>query len=229
MLDFKFDNVQKMSFCDIKKLELVNNGDVGSSSKVYKLNDKECIKLFNESKDIFELKRYSEYTKLDFSCAALPKTLYLINNKFRAVKTDFVNGIMLSEIDCEIEYSKFLILSKQLLDASKEINEEGIMIFDSHSDNIMYNYDEDKFVLIDQGEWSQHRVDTLYASTMNFGILHDTIRSVLFKNAFSIGNQKKSFDIDGDFIDYYEIEREILQRKTGQKIKTIGDFRKAIR
>ena len=82
MCKLKLDNIEKISYGHIKKLELVRNGDAGIDCRVYRLNYDECIKLFNYSKDEFELKRYHEYTKLNFSCAAMPKTLYLINNKF---------------------------------------------------------------------------------------------------------------------------------------------------
>ena len=185
MCKFKLDNLEKMSYGYIKKLELVRNGDAGIDSRVYRLNYEECIKLFNHSKDEFELKRYHEYTKLNFSCAALPKTLYLINNKFRAFKTDYVNGEMLSELNPNMEYSKYLTLSKILLEASKEISEEGIIVHDSHSNNIMYNYDKDKLVLVDQGEWSVNRVGSEEAKALNFRLLNNTLRSVLFATPFA--------------------------------------------
>ena len=229
MIKYKFDNVEKMSLGYIKKLELVINGDIGASSRVYKLNYNECIKLFYEYKDEFELKRYHDYTKLNFECAVLPKTLYLINNKFKALKMDFVNGVMLSEISQYMDYSKYVVLANSLIESSKEISEEGIVVYDSHSNNIMYNYDKDKFVLIDQGDWSNQRIDSDEASRLNFRILHNTLRSTLFDNSFSIGNLKESLDMDGDFIDYYETERQLTEKKTGQKIITIGEFRRAIR
>lgn len=229
MIKYKLDNIEKMSLHHIKRLELVRNGDKGASSRVYSLNYNECIKLFNEYKDEFELKRYHDYTKLNFDCAALPKTLYLINNKFRALKMDCINGIMLSELEPYMEYSKYVMLANQLIQSSKEISEEGIVIYDSHSHNIMYNYDKDRFVLIDQDEWSVNRVDSEEAKRLNFRILNNTLRSTLFNNDFSIGNLKESLDEDGDFIDYYETERELAEKKIGQKIITIGEFRRAIR
>lgn len=229
MGSFKLDNIEKMSFCNIKKLELVRNGDKGASSRVYKLNYTECIKLFNQYKDEFELKRYHDYTKMNFDCAVLPKTIGLINNKFRALKMDFVNGVMLSELSQYMDYSKYVVLAKTLIDSSKEISEEGIVVYDSHSYNIMYNYDKDKFVLIDQGEWSNNKINSERVRIKNFHILNNTLRSTLFDNNFSIGNLKESLDIDGDFIDYYETERELTEKKTGKKIMTIGEFRRAIR
>ena len=229
MKNFNYSNIVKMSFGYIKKLELVKNGDAGVDCKVYHLNNKECIKLFNHSKDIFELKRYHEYTELDFSCAALPKKLYLINNKFRAIKTEYVNGDMLSEINPDMEYSKYLSLSKILLEASKEISEEGIVVYDAHSNNIMYNYDKDKFVIVDQGEWSSNRIHSEEAKCLNFRILNNTLRSELFDSPFSIGMLKKSLDMYDDYIDFYETEIELVEKKIGKKIITIDEFRKAIR
>ena len=44
-----------------------------------------------------------------------------------------------------------------------------------------------------------------------------------------MGNLKKTLDIDDDYIDYYELEREYIEKKLDRKILTIGEFRKAIR
>ena len=93
----------------------------------------------------------------------------------------------------------------------------------------MYNYNKDKFVLIDQGEWSTNRINSEMANIENFKILNNTLRSTLFNNNFSIGNLKEALDVNADFIDYYETERELAEKKIGQKIITVGEFRRAIR
>ena len=77
----KMLNIIRMSKNDIKKLKLVKNGNCGTTSKVYKLNDKECIKVFNNSMDEFDLYRMNRFTKMSFEGANLPKVLVLINNK----------------------------------------------------------------------------------------------------------------------------------------------------
>ena len=41
-------NLVKMNYKDIKGLSLVKNGDLGLNSKVYRLDEDNCIKIFNK-------------------------------------------------------------------------------------------------------------------------------------------------------------------------------------
>ena len=51
-----------------------------------------------------------------------------------------------------------------------------------------------------------------------------------FENMAPMNNPNDfSEDFEKDFIDYYETERELAEKKIGQKIITIGEFRRAIR
>lgn len=227
----KMLNIIRMSKNDIKKLKLVKNGNCGTTSKVYKLNDKECIKVFNNSMDEFDLYRMNRFTKMSFEGANLPKVLVLINNKFKASIMDYINGEMLSELT-SIEYSTFIRLANELVQNVKVISKEGIRIFDSHAENIMYNYDTGKLVLTDPGEWSFDTLNTKEEITRkNFELINSSIRGHLFladsylPSCFYIPNLV-DISVDDDFIDYYEDLKEKIEKTKNIKIKTILDSRR---
>ncbi|MGN0144317.1 MAG: hypothetical protein ACI398_04995 [Clostridium sp.] len=224
-------NVIRMSKNDIKKLKLVKNGNCGTTSKVYKLNDKECIKVFNNYMDEFDLYRMNRFTEMSFEGANLPKVLVLINNKFKASIMDYINGEMLSELT-SIDYSTFIRIANELVQNVKIISEERIRIFDSHTENIMYNYDTGKLVLTDPGEWSFDTLNTKEEITRkNFELINSSIRGHLFMtdsylpSRFYIPNLA---DVSGndDFIDYYEDLREKIEKAKKVKIKTVLDARR---
>ncbi|MGN1000611.1 MAG: hypothetical protein ACI4OG_01585 [Bacilli bacterium] len=224
-------NVIRMSKNDIKKLKLVKNGNCGTTSKVYKLNDKECIKVFNNYMDEFDLYRMNRFTEMSFEGANLPKVLVLINNKFKASIMDYINGEMLSELT-SIDYSTFIRIANELVQNVKIISEERIRIFDSHTENIMYNYDTGKLVLTDPGEWSFDTLNTKEEITRkNFELINSSIRGHLFMtdsylpSCFYIPNLV-DISVDDDFIDYYEDLKEKIEKTKNVKIKTILDSRR---
>lgn len=223
-------NLINISYNNLKKLSLVKNGDIGISSKVYRLDKDKCIKIFNESKNEFDMHRYNRFTNLDFECAVLPRELVLLRKKFRGYTMDFVNGNTLYNLDTNIEYSKFLMLAKKLIEESKEITEEGIILFDAHTDNIMYDKNKKKLVLTDPDEWAFS--STLKAKEFNFTILNASICEYMFGTQDFVFNDDipifAKISEEDDFIDYYETLRDNMSRERSIKIKTISDSRKII-
>lgn len=127
-------NLVKMSKSDIKKLSLVKNGDMGTTSKVYRLNDSECLKYFNYSMDEYDMYRLNKFTNLRFEGANLPNKLVIVNNKFRGYITDFINGESLETFN-GLDYSEFVRSASTLLDNVHGISMERIRILDSHEGN----------------------------------------------------------------------------------------------
>jgi len=210
----------------IRKSELVKKGDSGDFGKVYKLNDTECIKVLNTCGDNFELSRYNSYANLEFECAVMPKLLYLVNGKFKAYKMNLINGDELCEVSDDFDYSKFVQLADKLIKSvNEEISEEGIIVYDSHDGNIMYDYDKDKFLLIDQGQWSTSGINTEIAKVKNFSIINESVFYTLFPKIFL---HRPMIQYGTDFIDYYETKKENFEKQTGIKIKTIGECKKNI-
>ena len=120
-------NLVKMSKSDIKKLSLVKNGDMGTTSKVYRLNESECLKYFNSSMDEYDMYRLHKFTNL-------------------------INGETLETFN-GLNYSEFIRSASTLLDNVHDISMEGIRILDSHEGNIMYNYDKGMLEITDPVEW----------------------------------------------------------------------------
>lgn len=217
--DIKNLKVSKMSLNYIKKLELVKNGNDGLTSTIYKLNDHECIKLFKSSLSEFELYRYNEFCKLNLECAVLPELLYLINNKFRAYKMRLIDGPKLSNIDTNIEYSKLLKLYKNLMDETlEETVENGIIIYDCHDENIMYDKKCDKLLHIDIGEWSIENSDKKVVREKNERLMIYTLDNLLSYGECEV------MPVGTDLIDFYEERRQQLESINHQKIKTLVDF-----
>lgn len=153
---------------------------MGTTSKVYRLNDSECLKYFNYSMDEYDMYRLNKFTNLRFEGANLPNKLVIVNNKFRGYITDFINGETLETFN-GLNYSEFVKSASTLLDNVHNISMERIRILDSHEGNIMYNYDKGMLEITDPVEWCFDFVsskDEIWSK--NFRLVNATIRKYLF-------------------------------------------------
>lgn len=224
-----FEKIAKITPVELKKIKskgLVSSNSRGLTSKIYKFSETECIKIFNDYQDEYQLARYNMFASMNFSCAIMPKVLYLLNGKFKAIKMELVNGQELFDVDkSNIDYSKFILLASELIhDIIYEISEEGIKIYDCHCGNIMYDYNRDKLFLIDQGEWTNNIYTPEETKKENFELINSALFSFLFRDTYLL----KTITYGDDIVDYYESIKERAEKKAKVKIKTIGECIDAI-
>ena len=224
-----YEKIAKITVSDLEKfkaLGLVRKNSKGLSSKVYKYNETECIKVFNRYQDEYQLERYSMFSSMNFSCAIMPKLLYLLNDKFKALKMDLVNGEELFDVDkANVDYSKFVLLANDLIySVVNEISEAGIKIYDCHCGNIMLDYNRNKLFLIDQGEWTDSIYRPEHAKKENFEAINKAMFSFLFRDT----DLRKTIRYGDDVVDYYESIKERAENKAKLKIKTVAECVNAI-
>ncbi len=211
-------NVKKFSRKDINSLKLIKNGNVGNSSKVYKLNDLECIKIYNKSKDEYELYRLNDFTKLKYEHVIMPNTLVIINNKFRGYTMNYVNGNMLC--DClDLGFSFALKKYNDFVqNVTNEIEDDGIILYDCNSSNVIYDNNNQCFKLIDCDEWAIHIQSKASIIFQNYRMLYSTFN-------YFVNNEYSASEYDStNFTDYFECLREIKEKKSNRKIITLKDF-----
>ncbi len=226
-------NLVNMKNSDLKNLKLVKNGDIGTTSKVYRLNQFECLKVFNSSMSEYDMYRLNKFTNMSFEGVNLPTKLVIVDKKFRAYIMDFINGESL-ETFSSLEYSEFIKCASILLQNVKYISFDKIRIFDSHEGNIMYNYDNGMLEITDPVEWSFDALNTKEdVLNKNFKLVNAVIRRYLFLtdgiyNASLYIPNLGEIGPNDDFISYYEDIREKIEKAKGVKIKTIFDSRRYI-
>lgn len=224
-----FTKIAKITPSELEKIKsagLVRKNSKGLSARVYKYSETECIKVFNRYQDEYQLERYSMFASMNFSCAIMPKLLYLLNDKFKALKMDLVNGEELFDIDkANVDYSKFVLLANDLIySVVNEISEEGIKIYDCHCGNIMFDYNKNKLFLIDQGEWTDSIYKPEHAKKENFEAISKAVFSFLFRET----ELTKTIQYGDDVVDYYESIKERAEKASKVKIKTVRDCVNAI-
>lgn len=224
-----FEKIAKMTPMELKKIKskgLVRSNSKGLTSKIYRFNQMECIKVFNNYQDEYQLIRYNMFANMNFSCAIMPKLLYLLNGRFKALKMNIVEGDELFDVDKQnLDYSKFVLLVNDLVNGIiDEISEEGIKIFDCHRGNIMYDYGKDKLFLIDQGEWTNNIYRPEEAKKENFSLINSAIFKFLFEGTYL----HKTIRYGDDVVDYYESIKERAEKASKVKVKTVGDCVNAI-
>lgn len=226
-------NVVKMTRKDIKGLPLVKNGKMGATSKVYRLNNLECLKIFNYNLSEYELYRINKFTNMCITSVNFPTKLVIVDKKFKGYISDFINGESLDTLSC-IGYSEFINAAVPLLEAIRKVSVERIRIFDSHEGNIMYNYDTGMLEIIDPVEWSFDCSSSIKEiHEKNFKMINSTIRRYLFHNsdiynATTYIPNLKDITISDDFVEYYETLREYMEEAKNVKIKSIVDSRRYI-
>lgn len=218
MVDFKI-YATEMKREDVDKLKLVKNGQLGFLGRVYRLNKDECLKVFRNPIEEFDVPGYLELTKCDIPSAVLPKKLITIDDEFYGYVMDYVDGITLEDIK-NMDYSYLLkAFSLFLKNVISETAECGILVQDTHSQNIMYDRKNHKFKSIDCDRWYRTYMDKEKTIKYNF-------REIIagFVYALKLGAYPTA-DMNTDFIDYYETIRENLEKKTKEKIKTAEEMR----
>ncbi len=220
MIDLKRKALE-MSANDIEKLKLVKNGNIGLLSRVYRLNEDECLKVFRQPKEDFELPDYLELTKCSISSATIPKKLITIGDKFYGYIMDYVDGIMLEDIK-DMDYSYLLkTFNEYLKTILSETSECGFLVQDAHSQNIMYDRKNYKFKSIDCDSWFKTYMDKDKTIKYNFNEI-----MAGFVYGLKLGSYP-TVDMNTDFVDYYESIRENLEKKSKTKIriKTVEEMR----
>ena len=217
-------NIEKFTEEEIKNLELVKNGNVGFNSIVYRLNDKECVKIFRKSAEIscfYNVYKASKFMKCKFETAEMPKRLAIVDNRYSGYVLNYINGPMLEECT-DYDFSEMLLLySNFIKKATMEISGEGILIVDPSAYNILLDKKDKKLKLIDPDSWIiKNKKNARELEEKNFKTLAQTFSCFAFSNLFC------DLDINGDFIDYFESRRKELQKEKHVKIKTISDIRK---
>ncbi len=222
-MDIDF-NIKKISQTKLDKLELVKNGSCGHFGKVYRLNRRECIKIFYSKFDAPFMKRLNEQTMVKFKTAQMPKYLVDLDGDVRGYVTDYVKGnTLVDSLDCD--FSQFLkTYSKFIKTASQEISEGKYLIRDASSTNLLLNNKATSIKLVDTDWWCRKDIMTVKELiSKNFNELNAAVfNRFLFLLSYDI------FDltINDDFVDYYESVREDIENKKNVKIKKLGDILK---
>lgn len=159
----------------IKKIEVLYDNLVkldrlgeGSYSVVYKDQNLsralKCYKEFNflnEDELALLLKNISDNYELLEECDVItPKELLVVRygstSKVKGYSMDIVNGLDLLKMSDRkfiIEDDKFYRLTDRLVENIKKLSKNNICIMDLNEKNIMYDLDNDRFVLIDTDLW----------------------------------------------------------------------------
>lgn len=212
--------IKNMSFKQVEKLKLVRNGDIGANGKVYKLNSKECLKIFEYYKDIYDEKKFMEFTQYNLETAELPKTLVRILGIFSGYISNYVDGPMLCECG-DYDFSRLLVLYSDFIKkAYSEVSELNLIVQDTGSTNIMLDKSTNTFKMIDSDFWvkpNNKKINDI--RRINFNNLNASFgRYVCFMF-------DKYIDINTDYVDFYESYRDDIEKKHNVKIKTINDMR----
>ena len=217
-------NIEKFTEEEIRNLELVKNGEIGFNSKVYRLNEKECVKIYRKNIDnsnLYSVYKTNRFMKYTFETAEMPKRLAVVDNRYSGYVLNYINGPMLEECT-DYDFSDMLLLySKFIEKATMEISDEGILIVDPNAFNILLDKKDKKLKLIDPDSWIiKNKKMAGELKGKNFKTLAQTFSCFAFSNLFC------DLDINGDFIDYFESRKDGLEKEKHVKIKTINDIRK---
>ena len=214
-------NIRKYTPTQIQKLELVKNGDLGINGKVYRLNDLECLKIFNNNKNIFDLLCAYYLSNISFDWAALPTSFIVESNKFKGYTMKYIDGISMRMFG-EIDYSNFIRLYYKLIrSALDDTTEERIKLYDIHLGNVMYDYQEKNLKMIDADAWRKDLCSLIELKNENFAVMDRCICGSIF-------GIESAIDINGDYIDYYESLRYSFEEAVGRKLNTVADVYKGV-
>ena len=216
-------NIERFTDKEIKSLSLVRNGKIGFNSVVYRLNDKECLKVFRNSKGLsnlygmYKVGKLMEYT---FETAEMPKRLALIDNKYNGYVLNYIDGPMLEEC-IDYDFSKILHLYSELIEkATNEISEQGILLVDINAYNILLDKTNNKLKLIDSDTWIINSKKSIgHLKSLNFKNMAQTF------SCFALSDLFCDLDMDGDFVDYFETRKNEIEKRKHIKTKTISDMR----
>lgn len=136
----KGNNVVKINASVLNEENFINKG---ANGKVYKLNNGDCVKIWNDlfiSKE--KINKMYRFSNFNITCAAFPKKLAFIKGEPRGYTMDYINGAYPE--DCfDFDYSYFIEKMNILITSYfLELGGEHILIKDTHYGNVMW--DEEK-------------------------------------------------------------------------------------
>lgn len=214
-------NIRSFTKRQLQELQLVKNGDIGSNSKVYKLDDDECLKVFNKSKDIFNLFSVNDLTKVNFGWATLPRFCAVLSGRFCGYTMEYIDGIPIILFG-ELNFLQFLNMYSTLLqNVLYDSSQEGIKICDVHFGNILYDYYDARLKMVDTDSWKRNLHDNKSEIKKNNSIIMSRCFSI---NVFGM----EEIYLGDDFVDYYESVKSKWEKRLGKKMRTISDVYEGI-
>lgn len=124
----------------------------GRCSKCYLLQNESVYKQFNTPLDVSEIDRFKYFLSYKNDNFLFPYEFICDDKKLYGYITKKASGKTLEDIFIDCDLNKFSSNSKKLEDNIKYISEGRIIMYDFHSENIMY--DDSIFEVIDTDEYS---------------------------------------------------------------------------
>ena len=128
---------------------------VSRMARLYILEDGNILKLFKNSKDLYEIDRYKYLLNYDNESFVFPFEFIYDSEKFYGYITKRVYA---DTLESNFSKNNLLDLSNNSIKLEKDINyvsKGGIILYDFHSENILY--DGKKYSLIDHDENAIYR------------------------------------------------------------------------
>jgi len=183
-----------MNLSEIDKKQFLGKGNM---SKCYILEDGNVLKLFNCPRDVSEIERFKYFLKYSNNSFLFPFEFIYDSRKFYGYITKKAMGKTLSETFFK---SNLLKLSKDSYKLERDmdfVSSGGIVLYDLHDDNVLY--DGEKYSVIDFDE-SGISSDIQYASNANRRYHNILIGNLFLENLYKI----KSSQIIIDKINKYK-------------------------
>ena len=216
-------NIENYTNSFISNLSLVKNGDKGYFGKVYRLNDEECLKIFNDYNNEkffgFNVEDLLEKTKYRFNTVVMPKKAVFVDEKYAGYIVDYIDGIALSEC-LDYDFSAVLVMYNNLIEkVVEEVSEAGFIMEDVNFSNIMVDPKTKDLRIIDTDFWKiskKHRVGTIKEINKN------TLNKYFFRSIRSSYYVIEKLQCS-DFISFFETMKKNIETSNNVKIKTLGD------
>lgn len=213
-------------------LKLIKDGDIGLYGKVYRLNDKECLKIYDYNthfKNEVPINMLLELSELDIDCVINPKKIIISEKELDYNKyaygyiMNYIDGKNLNNID-RVKVKTFLEMLSELFNVVKEISKEKLVIQDCHLGNLMLPNDINKIHFIDIDNWHFDRQQSKnFVYKTNFEYVNHSIMIRLL--SYKYDKIEGKINEETDIIDFYSsfIEKECKEKR--MKIKTIRDLK----
>ncbi|MDD6879628.1 MAG: hypothetical protein PUD59_05360 [bacterium] len=225
-------NIILRSDLDINKLKLIKNGDSGFYGKIYRLDNEECVKIYNTFNKYvisYSIKELIDLTKINIPNVINPKKVIIrsFETNYDEIALgyimDYIDGNTLNEID-KMRIKVFLQKYKNLLETVKQISNLRIVIQDCHLGNIMLNKNTGNFVFIDIDDWhfEKNLSNNMIVKT-NFEYINNSIMSKILYYGFDKIAGK--VDHNTDIVDFYSTFFEKESKEKRISLKTIRDLR----
>lgn len=210
---------------NIHKIDLTNDNKIGAgrNAKVYRISDKECIKVMNKDPDnYFRQDIFDIFKSLSLPSFVKIDTPFYVDGKIKAYTMDYLESTDKSILDMPTEYTldnlnriykDLLILSKYLITA-----------FDLYHKNVILG--DDKMTVIDYDSYykGDTQEEALFASIWNlmytFRRLYETalekkgiaVDSMMIGN-ITISQYLAKYLFNYDYHNHREEPAKVLERK----------------